>query len=95
MWKVLKICGFTLGGIVLVVVSYLGILFYPSVLFANHTEYKNFTVHSQVDLGEGIEAVLDDIEAALATSEINDPSLEHDIFFGHGNAAFRTIQDIR
>jgi hypothetical protein len=95
MWKVLKISGFTLGGIVLVIASYLGILFYPGALFANHIEYKNFTVYSQEDLGDGIEVILDNIEAALATSEINDPALEHDIFFGHGNTAFRIIQDIR
>ncbi len=95
MWKILKITGFTLGGVIFVMASYLGILFYPGILFANQVEYKNFTVYSQQDLGGGIEAILDEIEAALVTSEIYDPSLEHDIFFGYGNTTFRIIQDIR
>jgi hypothetical protein len=95
MWKVLNVGGCIVGGLLLLVVAYLGVLLYPGVLFANQVEYKNFTVHSQEDIGDGIETILDDIEAAIVTSEIYDPALEHDIFFGHGNTAFRITQDIR
>ena len=85
MWKVIKISGLTLGGVLL----------FPGILFANQIEYKNFTVYSREDLGAGIETISDDIEAAPATSEINDPTLEHDIFFGFDNTAFKIIPDIR
>jgi hypothetical protein len=95
MWKVLKIGGLTLGGLTLLIASYLAVLLYPGVLFANHIEYRNFTVHSQEDLSDDIETILDEIEAAIVTSEIYDPTLRYDIFFGHGNRAFRITQDIR
>ena len=95
MWKVLKIGGLTLGGLTLLIAAYIGVLLYPGVLFANQFEYKNFTVHSQEDLGVGIETILDNIEAAIATSEIYDPALEYDILFGHGNTVFRITEDVR
>ncbi len=95
MWKVLKIGGATLGGVILLLTAYLGILFYPGVLFANQVTYKNFTVYSQQVLGSDIQVVLDDIQAALGTSEIYDPALKHSIFFGYGNAPFRAVQDVR
>ena len=95
MRKVLKIGGMIVGSLIVLLASYLGILFYPGVLFANQIEYKNFIVYSQQNLRHGIEPILDDIEAALVTSEIYDSSLEHSIFLGHANAPFRAIQDVR
>lgn len=95
MKKFLKVSGFALGGILAVIVLYLGLLFYPSVLFANHVEHKNFTVHSQYELDDGIHDILDNIDAAVKTSEIYDATLDHDIFLGHENLAFRMIQGVR
>lgn len=93
--KALKITGCSFGVVLLVLGSYLGLLFYPGVLFANKVEYKNFTVYSDQDLGSGVEAILRDVEAALETSAIYDPSLRHDIFFGHNNVVFGGIQRVR
>jgi hypothetical protein len=91
----LKIFGFSVGGVLVVLVAYIGLLFYPTIFFANHTEYGSLSVHSDVDFGNEIQPILRDIQAALVTSEIYDPGLKHDIFFGYGNSAFEAIQGIR
>jgi len=95
MWQALKIGGFTLAAVILIVAAYLGVLFYPGVLFAHQIEYNSFKVYSQQEFGQGIEGILDDIETALVTSEIYDASLQHDLFFGYGNRPFGIVQDIR
>lgn len=93
--KALKIVGFSLGSIFFLFSLYLGLLFYPGVLFANQIEYKNFTVHSDQDLTNLIEPVLKNVETRLETSAIYDPALKHDIFFGQGNALFTSVQRVR
>ncbi len=70
-------------------------MFYPSVLFSHHAEYKNFFVHSETELElERLQPILDDAAAALATSDINDPTITHDILLGHDNRAFDVVQDV-
>lgn len=95
MWKFFKICGMTLGGFILVLGLYLGLLLYPEVLFAKHTQYKNYTLHSQQKLDADFVKILDRVDAALSTSPIYDPSIEHDVFFGADNAAFGFVQNLR
>jgi hypothetical protein len=88
-----KITGGTLGGVVLIFLSYLGLLIYPSVLFANSVQYNSLTVYSDGDL-IGAEGILRDIERALETSEIYDATISHQIYFGDGNRPFTLIQDL-
>ncbi len=95
MRRALRLFGLALGGLLLLVIAYLTLLFFPGVLFAKQLQHGNFTVHSQSELHEGLTTVLQEVEAALATSAINDPTLRHDIFFGHDNNAFRHVQGVR
>lgn len=93
--KILKIGGISLVSVVIVIGAYLGLLFYPGVLFAEHFRYKNFEVFSQTELpAEEVRRILDQVERALLTSPINDPMINHKILFGHDNGAFKIIQDV-
>ncbi len=95
MRKILKIGGISIACILVAVGAYLGLLFYPSVLFVNHIHYKNFRVHSDIALApEQVHRILDNVDAALRTSEINNPTITHDILLGHDNKAFEVVQDI-
>ena len=89
--KILKLSGYSFGGLLALLAAYFAILAYPGVLFAHSIEYQNFTVHSDNDLA-GIEPILQRVERALQTSEIHVPGLKHDIFFGDGNTPFTMIQ---
>lgn len=91
MRKLLKLSAYGLGGFFSLLVVYLALLVYPGVLFANAAEYNGITVHSDSHL-TGFDPIIRKIEQALATSEIYDPAIEHDIFFGDGNAPFTMIQ---
>jgi len=95
MRNVRRAIGFTIGGILIGFGAFVGLLFFPQILFANHVEHANLAAHYDAEFGDSIGPVLRDIEAALSTSEINDPSLRHDIFFGHGNSTFAAIQGVR
>jgi hypothetical protein len=95
MRKAIKVTAIALIGLSLLVVAYLALLFFPGVLFAKQFQHGNFTVHSQTDLHEDMTTVLRQIEVALATSTIHDPTLQHDIFFGHDNSTFRHVQSVR
>ncbi len=95
MRKAIKVTAFAFIGLFLPVVAYLALLFFPGVLFAKQFQHGNFTVHSQTDLHEDLRFVLQEVEAALATSTINDPTLRHDVFFGHDNSTFRHVQSVR
>lgn len=93
--KALKIVGISLLGVAIAIGAYLGLLFYPGVLFAEHLRYKNFEVFSQTELpAEDVRRILDQVEGALLTSPINDPMISHTILFGHDNSAFAVIQDV-
>ena len=91
MRKFLRVSGYSFGGFFVLLAAYVAILAYPGVLFAHSVEYHSFTVHSDDDLA-GIEPVLQQAERALATSEIYDPALKYDIFFGDGNKPFTLLQ---
>lgn len=95
MRKFLKIAGISIASILIAVGAYVGLLFYPSVLFSHHIDYKNFRVHSEDALDAvRIQQILDDVDAALATSEIYDPAITHNILLGHDNGAFALVQDL-
>lgn len=93
MRRLLKISGYGFGGLLALFAAYVAILVYPGVLFAHSVEYHNFTVHSDGNL-VNIEPVLQRVERAIETSEIYDPALEHDIFFGNGKWLFAFTQHL-
>ncbi len=93
--KTLKIAGWSFGGLFALVAMFVGLLAFPGFMFAHQLEYRNLTVYSDEDLRVGIEPVLARIDAQIAASEINDPALEYDIYFGHANRPFRALQRAR
>jgi hypothetical protein len=92
--KILKIGGLTIGGVLALFSAYLALLIFPGVLFANTVEFNNLEIYSDDDLSE-IGPILERIDRALRSSEINDPTINHKIFFGHNNTAFKGIKGVR
>lgn len=75
-----KILNWFLGGISL---TYMLILIFPTFLFANNLEYKNFTVHyhsSNVINLEELKSVLDKSENLLKKTELFNSEINQDIF---------------
>ena len=93
--RTLRICGWSFGALLLPAVVFAGLLAFPGLFFAQKFEYRNYTVHCDGDPGGDMEPILARIDSQLATSEINDATLEHDIFFGHENGPFRAVQGMR
>lgn len=93
MKRFLKGAGVAIGGLLLMLCALLALFAYPGVLFANSVQHNNLTVYSNRDLA-GAEGILRDIEAALETSEIYDPTVSHDLFFGEGNRPFTLLHDV-
>ncbi len=93
--KSLKIIGLAIAGITLLVVGYFALLMYPGVLFANVERHGNIKIYSQNPLNDEVIDLLSDIDSALRNSAIHDPSLEHDILFGHDNLLFRSVQNLK
>lgn len=75
------------------VVAYLGLLCFPQVLFAHQVEHHNFKVYSREPLDQNIHAVLDRVEARLAATGVNDPTLKPRIFIAdrHGLYALLSL----
>jgi hypothetical protein len=73
-------------------IAYIGLNLWPGILFANHIESGNITIHADQQLGDELEIALRDIEASVSTSELYDPILKHDIFFGYRNKMFSALQ---
>ncbi|MCL5244466.1 hypothetical protein M4I21_01510 [Cellulophaga sp. 20_2_10] len=79
MKKIKKIVNWIFGGISLI---YILILMFPSFLFANKLDYKNFSVHyhSNAISTEQLKLVLDESEKLLKSSELFKTEINQDIF---------------
>lgn len=93
--KTLRITGWSLGSVVLLLGAFVGLLAFPGLLFAHKLEQGNLVAYSNESLSGSIEPVLREIDRRLATSEINDKSLSHQIFFGHDARIFSALQRVR
>jgi hypothetical protein len=93
--KAFRIGGWSIGGLLMMAIAFAGLLAFPGFMFAHQLEYRNFTVHSDEELRGRIEPILAGVESQLSASEINAPSLEYDLFFGHDNSAFRALDRAR
>lgn len=71
--------------------AYVLLLCYPQVLFAHQISYKNFTVYSRQPLDQNIYAVLDKVEARLATSEINNAHVRPKIFLTNSQQLYSAL----
>jgi hypothetical protein len=67
------------------------LLCYPQVLFAHQVTYKNFTVYSREPLDQSVYAMLDKVEARLATSEINNSSVKPKIFLTNSHQLYAAL----
>jgi hypothetical protein len=54
---------------------------FPSVIFLHKLEYKNYVIHSTEKIDPSITLVLDKSSTLLHSSELDDPTLVHDIYF--------------
>ena len=93
--KTLKVAGWSFGGLLLLLGTFVGLLLFPGFLFAHKLEHGNLIAYSDEDLGKGLEPILREMNARLATSEIDDLSITHRIFFGHDNRMFGALQRAR
>ena len=93
--KTLKVTGWSFGGLLMLLVAFVGLLAFPGFMFAHQLEYRNITVHSDEDLRGSIEPILAKVDEQLASSELYAPSLEYDLFFGHDNLPFRALDRAR
>ena len=82
--KKLKISGLL---IILLICTYLGLLVYPNVLFANHHSFKNFEVYSDRKIPIEINDVLEDVLVRIKKSELYESDDRFSIFFC--NASWR------
>jgi hypothetical protein len=92
-------------GLFSVVLSYVGLLTFPGVLFAHYHEHGAFRVWSDEPINPSIAAALDIAEARLANSPIHDPQMVHRLFicndplrmkfFARGTQAFGVTYAMR
>lgn len=93
--KLLKTAAIALAGLVVTAGGFFGLLMFPGWLFSYDVEYKNFVVRSDSALEvQDVKGVLDEVDAALGTSELNDPTLIHQVLLGHDNRAFEVLQNV-
>lgn len=69
---------------IVIAAAYFLLLIFPQPLFAHEVSYKNFKVYSREPLDDSVYAVLDKVEARLATSEINTPEVKPRVFLVNG-----------
>lgn len=63
-----------------VVVLYLALMLQPTLLFANHIEYRQCSIHSDKPIDKNITAVIDDALLRISKSEIYDTKLHFNIY---------------
>ncbi len=75
------------------VLAYVLLLSFPQVLFAHEVSHKNFKVYSREPLNQNIHSILDNVEARLLLSGINNQEVKPKIFIfdSHGLYAFFSL----
>ncbi len=67
---------------------YLLFLLYPTPLFANKYQYRNFTIHSDAPIPQSIEAVIDDTIQRLEASELYETADNFELYLCNKNWLF-------
>jgi len=73
------------------VIAYVLLLCFPQVLFAHEISYGNFRVYSREPMDHEINAVLDKVDARLATSGINTPAVKPKVFLTNNFTLYRVL----
>jgi hypothetical protein len=71
--------------------SYIGLLSFPQVLFARETAHGNFEVRSREPLDPNIHRILDNVEAKLSASAINDKALKPRIVMSSSHGLYSLL----
>ena len=72
-------------------VAYVLLLSFPQPLFAHEVTFKNFTVYAREPLGGGISAVLEKVDARLATSPLYTPDVGPKIFLVNSTRLYASL----
>lgn len=72
-------------------VAYLLLLSFPQPLFAHEMTFKNFTVYAREPFVGGISAVLDKVDARLATSPLSTPDVRPKIFLVNSTPLYASL----
>jgi len=72
-------------------VAFILLLSFPQLLFAHETSFKQFHVYSRRSLDQHVNAVLDTVEARLATSPIHDDSVAPKVFLTDSYRLYRSL----
>ena len=73
------------------IAAYVLLLCFPQVLFAHQVTYKNFTVYSREPLDQNVYAVLDKVDAHLATCPINNTQVKPKIFLTNSQRLYSAL----
>ena len=71
--------------------AFILLLSFPQLLFAHEVSYKNFTIYSQTPLDQNVYAVMDKVEARLATSPLKNDEVKPKILLVN---SFRLYQGL-
>ena len=69
----------------------IALLIQPEFLFANKYEYRNFSIHSDREIPNEIESVLDDAILRLEASSLYDEKISIDVFLCNDNWRFTLL----
>ena len=72
----------------LLLLLYIGVLFYPNPLFSHSYVYNNYRVYSDRAIPKEIENILDDVESRISKSELYDTKDKHHIFICNSSWRF-------
>ena len=76
----LKVAGWAVLTFLVYAVAHILLAYFPQPLFPYQRTYKNFTVYMREEIPPEITSVLDRVQRLLSASEINDESLDHEIY---------------
>jgi len=79
------------GVMLLLGVAFILLLSFPQLLFAHETSYKQFHVYSREPSDQHVDAVLDAVEARLATSTINDDRVTPKVYLTNSYRLYRSL----
>lgn len=71
-----------------------GFLFFPTLLYAHQTVYKNYTIYHNQALPAGLKPLLDQSFSMLQASEIFDPGLQVELCLNDGSVYPKLVETI-
>ena len=92
---ILKLMGWSIGGFVLLLTAFAGLLAFPGFMFAHEVAFANLSAYSDDDRSEALAPVLQEIHARITQSTIDAPATTHRIFFGNDKPLFGFLQNAR